>query len=364
MTETKKRKGVRKAVVITCIVLGILLLLYLIGGYFIIKQMLDNSFAKLERAEYYTTYPTYEDFKDVLPREQINFLSGGNKLQGFIYGSDNDKGLIIVVHGFGGSSDDYLPQIQFLVDKGWRVFAYDGTGVYESEGDSRMSFYQATIDLVAALDYVNSNASLSSMPLALFGHSQGGFAVCSSLNYEQAENVDAAISVAGLNTAGDIVEASAKEMVGGLYFLGKPFLLMLDNSDFGDSYTSVQGINKSNAAVMLIQGDRDSVIPPDEYAITHYKDEITNLNVEYVFCTDEWNNGHNNILTSEAAWNYTTEVNAAWDEYKTTNDITNATNDDLQSFSEEYSVDKLKLYEVNGPLFEQINVFLENNIHK
>lgn len=362
MLKVKKRRGIRRTIIITCVVLGVLLLLYLIGGYFIVKQMLDDSLVKLERGQYYSTYPTYEDFEDALPREKINFLSGKNNLQGFIYGANNEKGLIVVVHGFGGSSDEYLPQIRFFVDKGWRVFAYDGTGVYESEGDSRMSFYQATTDLVAALDYINTDVNLAGMPLALFGHSQGGFAVCSSLNYKQAANVDAVISVAGLNVAGNIVESAAKQQIGSLYFLVKPFLFMLDNVDFGDSYTSVEGINKSTAAVMLIQGDKDTIILPDEYAITHYKDKITNPNVEFVFCTDEWNNEHNNIIESEAAWNYAKEIDTAWTEYKAASSITKATNNDLKEFAQGYGINRLKRHEVNGLLFERINIFLENNL--
>ncbi len=150
MEVKTNRISTRRVVTIIAIVIGALLLVYLAGGYFLVGSMLDDNFARIERGEYYSTYPSYEDFEDVLPREQISFLSGENNLQGFIYGGDNDKGLVVIVHGFGGSSDEYLPQIQFLVEKGWRVFAHDGTGVYESGGESRESIYQATTDLVAA----------------------------------------------------------------------------------------------------------------------------------------------------------------------------------------------------------------------
>ena len=36
--------------------------------------------------------------------------------------------------GIGGGADSYLPQITYFLDQGWRVFAYDATGSFDSEG--------------------------------------------------------------------------------------------------------------------------------------------------------------------------------------------------------------------------------------
>ena len=64
-----------------------------------------------------------------------------------IYGLNNDKGLIVVVHGLG-RADDYLAQIMYFVDSGFKVFAYDSTGCYDSEGNSIKGFPQAVLDYI------------------------------------------------------------------------------------------------------------------------------------------------------------------------------------------------------------------------
>lgn len=46
----------------------------------------------------------------------------------------------MVVHGLGGGADSYLPEIQYFLDQGWSVFAYDATASYSSEGEAARGF--------------------------------------------------------------------------------------------------------------------------------------------------------------------------------------------------------------------------------
>ncbi|MDR1780358.1 MAG: alpha/beta hydrolase [Tannerella sp.] len=353
------KKKISRLLKITLICVACLVALYIIGGFVSVHLVLKNAFARVEEGKYWSRYTTYEDFKTTLPREKLTFMSGENELVGYVYGDKaSSAGVVIFVHGFGGSQDAYLSQIEFLVNRDWCVFAFDGTGVKASGGTSRVSLYQAVYDLEAAIVCVKGIDVLADKPLALMGHSQGGLAVCAVLNYEAGAAVDAVVSIAGMNTARSMVEASAKEAPPLLFYLMKPFLVMLDRDDFGgESYTAVEGINKANIPVMLIQGTKDVMVTPDEYATTHFTNLITNPNVVTVFCSDEWNSGHENIVSSESAFDYLKAANEALSSY--INSLGRpAANDDLRNWATEYGFDKLKANETNGVLFGTINDFL------
>jgi hypothetical protein len=354
----------RKVLKISVIVFAILFVLYVVIGFVGVNNILfkqafarndDNQMRELQAL----IYPIYEDFENTLPRKSIDFMSDENKLQGYIYGEENTKALAVVVHGFGGNSENYLPQINAFVENGYRVLSYDGTGVFESEGESRVNFYQASEDLRACIKYINADDSLNSLPLILYGHSQGGFAVCDVLNFKEAETVDYVISVAGLKEAGGIVESEAKNMIGGLYYAFKPFLMLLDKEDFNSKHNSVTGINKSNAKVMLIQGTEETTVTPDEYATTHFTKDIKNSNCEIVMVSEEWCNDHNNIIESENSFNYNQEFEEKYRQYLKDNNLKG----DMNTYREYYSdngYDRLKAHENNEILFEKILNFIEN----
>jgi pimeloyl-ACP methyl ester carboxylesterase len=179
-----REKGKKHPVRVLFRILLIVLVVYIAAGIFVVIMFRQN-FARVERvAAADTSYMRYDDYTD-FPRTEVSFMSGKNELDGFIYGAENDKGLVVFVHGFGGGSDDYLPQYEYLVNKGFRVFAYDGTGVYGSEGNSRMSFYQSTLDLAAALEFIDSDNALSALPLALMGHIRAALRSARYLHYRK-----------------------------------------------------------------------------------------------------------------------------------------------------------------------------------
>jgi pimeloyl-ACP methyl ester carboxylesterase len=264
---------------------------------------------------------------------------------------------VVVVHGFGGGWEDYSPDIKFFVDSGYRVLAYSGTGVFESEGESRMSFSQSTADLRNCLEHISNDSSLSSLPLTLFGHSQGGFAVCDVLNYGEAKNVDFVVSVAGVAKASGIVDAAAEEMMGNSYALLKPFLVISDRKDFSGKTDAITGINKSEAKILLFQGTDDTVVPPDKHAITHFKDKINNSNCKIVMKSDEWNSEHMNILESKDAYFYNKGFNEGYKAYLE-NEGKERSSDIAMEYYRENGYDKFKGHEIDTSLFNEIIDFI------
>jgi alpha-beta hydrolase superfamily lysophospholipase len=153
-------------------------------------------------------------------REEVRFNSNGNALQGFIYGKTNSNGLIVISNEIGGTADSYFPLIMYFVDNGWRVFAFNNTGVGGSEGDGIRGLTQSVIDLDNALTYIEKTDAFNGLPVMLVGHSLGGYAVCAILNYNH--NVKAVASFAGFNNSSEIFKEQGVSMFGGWFYLLTP----------------------------------------------------------------------------------------------------------------------------------------------
>ena len=148
---SKKKKIIRNILIIIAAVFVV----FSIASFVIVKINFDDIFGRTTMTpSEYTGYLRYEDVKDEYDRELLSFESGENTLQGYLYGTDNDKGLVIVCHGLGGGAESYLTETLYFVDSGYQVFAYDNTGCYESEGKNCVGLVQSVIDLDAALTFI------------------------------------------------------------------------------------------------------------------------------------------------------------------------------------------------------------------
>ncbi|MCL2229920.1 MAG: alpha/beta hydrolase [Treponema sp.] len=226
------------------------------------------------------------------PREEIFFYSGNNKLQGFIYGAGNNKGLVVISPGIYSYADEYDKMIRFLIDNEWRVFSYNCTGVDGSEGDSMRGLSQGILDLDAALRYIGNSNDLLDLPVMLMGFSWGGFSVCAALEYDH--NITAVVSFAGFNSTQEAMKHQLVEEVGGVFYVISSQLWALEKQLFGETakLTAVDGINKSGIPVMLVLCENDDIIPPDTISIYAHKDKINNPNFQSLYLEGEEAYGH------------------------------------------------------------------------
>jgi predicted alpha/beta hydrolase len=303
-----------------------------------------------------TLYYILSDIDQVkYSRKEVKFNSGENKLQGFIYGETSDNGLIIISHGLGGTADAYFPMIMYFVDNGWRVFAYNNTGVSGSEGENMRGLVQSVIDLDAALTYVESSQDLKKLPVMLVGHSWGGFAVCAVLNKEH--TVTAAVSFAGFNRGSDVLKDNAVSMVGGFYYILSPQFWALEKQLFGETakLTAVDGINKSGIPIMIVQCSNDDTITPTGTSIYAHRGEISNPNVEIIYRDGEDATGHEYVFCSKDQKAYIDWAKKSWEEYKIKHD-----NASRVQWAKEVNFDKSKANELDLNLMGQINTFFNN----
>jgi len=339
------------------------LCLVFIGCTIMALEVYSQQFGRIEgfNENIYYTFITWKDMDhSKYPRQEVKFNSGENKLQGFIYGSSNNNGLVIISHGFGGTADHYFPMIMYFVDRGWRVFAYNNTGVGGSEGDSILGLTQSAVDLDAALTYIENTSAFNDLPVMLVGHSWGGFAVCSVLNYNH--NVNAVVSFAGFNIAQELFKEEGVSITGGFFYILTPQFWVIEKQLFGSvaNLTAVGGINKSNIPVMIVQSSDDKVIKADTTSIYAYRNKITNPHVDIVFFDGENVTGHEYVYRSKAMEEYRETAQSNYEEYQTANQIEKATNADLAKWAEGYGFDKFKANELNPELMERINDLFNN----
>lgn len=353
-TTQNKRRSLKKVLVL----LAVVALIFSVGSIVAVKSLYDGYFSRFDRPEF-SGYLTYGDVASRYDRAVVAFESGQNTLAGYIYGQEHDKGLVVIVHGRAAGAEDYLAETLYFVDQGWRVFAYDGTGSYESEGQSTRGLPQAALDLEAALAYIEQDDALGGLPVMLYGHSWGGFAVTAVLNHSDVAS--AVASVSGFNSSDELLFEQMHRMMGPLVYLEYPFAWAYQTTLFGAAarLSAVDGINCSDAQVMIIHGQEDESISYKGASIMAHRTEITNPHVVYRTADAKGRSGHDNLYRSEAAVAYIAEKNR---EFQALSDSYDGQipRDALVRYYE--GVDKRQTSELDAELFAAIDALFAESL--
>ncbi|MDR1867637.1 MAG: alpha/beta fold hydrolase [Treponema sp.] len=319
----------------------------------------NEQFGRAERPKRAWNSLSYEDIAGTYPRETVQFSSGGNTLTGYRYGvGNNTKGLVVIAHGLGGNSDDYLFFTKHFVDADLQVFTYDCTGTAESEGVGTLGLYQSALDLNSALAYIERTDSFGTLPIFLVGHSWGGYAVAAVLNNEH-PRVKAVVSFSGYNDGMEMLSEAGVSLVGNAYYFLYPQLWAIQKALFGDAMnkTAVDGINKSDLPVMVVHGKDDDTVSASKTSIYAHRGEITNPHVEIVYKDGDYGTGHVNVFYSRERQDYADQCKSALESFLA--DKSWSSDDELNDlkvqWAEEYGLDKFRFYELDSALMTQIN---------
>lgn len=303
MKITKKKLAKRIVIIVLCVILAV----YIIGSFIAVKYMYKENFGRADVSEFSGyAYLRYSDFADKYDRKTVQFDSGENKLTGYIYGS-GDKGIVVVSHGLGGYSESYICEDLYFVDKGYRVLGFDNTGSGSSEGKGTMGMSQSIIDLDSALDYIESDDELKDLPILLYGHSWGGYAVAAALGTEH--DITASASVSGYDTPlGIVLEFGRNSLGTPVTVLETPFIWLNEKLTFGKNAnkSAVEAINSSDTPILIIHGTDDEVVTYGGSSIISHKDEITNPNAQFKVMDGK---GHNDLFLTDESWEYISEKN-------------------------------------------------------
>ncbi len=266
-------------------------------------------FPRYERPDYNVKAGEYcyERVCEYLDREEFYYKSKNAQLKGYYYQSVESKGLVVVSHGFHAGADDYIPLIAYLVKNGYNVFAYDCNGTYDSKGDSLIGMCQALVDLDYTLNYINKTLPYKGQPLFLIGHSWGGYAVTSVLEYHK--EVRACAGISAMNNGFTIMMEKGTQYAGDISLTIAPIFTNYQRMLFGKYANSsgVKGINSVDIPIVIAHGLDDTVIPYNKQSVIANKSQITNPNVVYYDGIGA-NGDHNNIWHSKASVLYQNEV--------------------------------------------------------
>ena len=310
--SSRKKEFSHKRLV-AAVVIAVLLVVFSITSFVMVDRIFSDIFGRAEKPEY-TIYQTYDDLARDFARTEVKFMSENNELTGYIYGSaKNTKGIVVISHGIGGGADSYIQEATYFAKRGYRVLSFSNTGSQESQGEGTMGLSQSVIDLDAALDYVEAQPEFEKLPVFLYGHSWGGYAVTAVLNYDH--DIAAVVSVAGYNSPMEMIMEWSKPNLGILRYPEYPYVWLYQKLRFGgaSNLSAADGINSVDIPVMIIHGTDDQVIAYDGASIMAHRDEITNPNVQFVTYEYPPQNGHTDLYVAKSALNYIEELEADWD---------------------------------------------------
>lgn len=278
---------------IIMIVVGVLLLMSLTS-----MLLYEYIFGKRYETTDSAHLPKLADYPEVLA-EKAEFVSAkGNKLRGAFYTNknvQNPKALIVFSHGIFGGHIDYLPEIDYFTRNGYKVFAYDNTGCHNSEGKGMTGLPQSAVDLHSALEFLGETNTL---PLLLFGHSWGGFAVSSVFNFPTPK-VYGVFVQSGFNRTQDLVIEEGSAMFGGWVKIFSPFIRMYEFTKYGkiSGYTAKTGVAsaiKRFGTKFFILHSRDDKTISVKHSILDNVEQ--NENITLLLKADK---GHNSLDSAE-----------------------------------------------------------------
>ena len=265
----------KRIIIITASALAAIMLFSCVGLFFLSVSIYDGSF------NYRCTTSEDDGFSlsdfPALTRTRHTFKSNkGQTLVGYLYESTDEsvmeKGVIVFAHGLGaGGQTGYMDIFDYMISRGYYVFAYDATANDESEGEVIGGLPQGTIDADYAIDYALTIDKIKDLPFVLMGYSWGGMSVTNVLNYHP--EVKAVASLAGWNKSMDMIDYRGCQMVGGVAKLLLPFASVYEFTMYGEySFsTSMKGFDKSDCAVMIVHGEKDDTIPIEYGYETYYE---------------------------------------------------------------------------------------------
>ena len=207
-------------------------------------------------SDYFLVYDDID--KEKYPRVQIIVQSSENDISAFLYEVDDAKGLIVVAPGHRDANDIKLYEIRYFIDAGYSVVCLDYTGCYTSGGSSMKGYNQSVYDIDALLDFIEADEKFEELPIYLFGHSMGAYAVCAELRFEH--NIAKVVAASGFNTPEEQWQYSIKRYTGIFYPIVKPFNSLFIALKYGDDkdLSAVDGINSVSIPVLVISAEADT----------------------------------------------------------------------------------------------------------
>ncbi len=317
------------------------LAIYIIASFLIVMVIYEGLFARAEEYGYHS-YLCYEDMNDY-PCRDIAFQSDGFAINGKIYGTNQDK-LVILCHGKGDSGESMLAEVEFFLNNGYSAMVFDYVGHGQSEGNSQVGLRQPVYDLENAISFAKEQGYEN---LYLYGMGVGGYsaALCSDT-----DGVKAVASISAFNSIPDLTLEYATGSMSVFGYLEYPIMMLYQFIVFGSDISddAVSAINSSDVPIIIINGTADDTIKYDGTALINSSADITNPKAVYKAVEGGL---HKSLIRSEAANSLLDKFNTeAYELYNSYDGSVPET--EIEKIYNSYS--RAEMSELNGELMNEI----------
>lgn len=202
-----------------------------------------------------------------LDYEPVVFTSrDGLHLGGWLVNAPSPvRGTIILCHGHSGSMDPDLKYVPALHQRGYQVLQFDFRGHGRSEGQHVSMGYYERLDLLAAVDHLQSRGIEQ---VGVLGFSMGGAVALSTA--AQCPAIAAVVSDGGFSRLRSTLQTGIQQrgLPGWLATIASPLIIRITNWQLGCNLTDAdpqRWIDEiSPRPVLLIHGGQDLYVPQAE----------------------------------------------------------------------------------------------------
>lgn len=269
----------KKAVIITAVVLSVLLGLFAGMSYFIGTQVFEGSTQLTTNEDTTGVSDTFwerygmdiEEFTGTYTVEKITITSsfdGHDIPADYIYAQDSegtkDAKTVILVHGLGGNRLTNYPLAEFFLSKGCNVLTYDQRSSNENTAERTTFGFWEKYDLIDCIDYVRGFAP--EQTVGVWGTSFGGATAGLALGQQSVEaKVDYLVLDCPVSSMRWMVEEEMRKMDTGL-----PVSYMtvcgdiVNRMELGFSYDDAdvaEAMRSVDIPVLIINSAADTVTP-------------------------------------------------------------------------------------------------------
>ncbi|PAU71979.1 alpha/beta hydrolase [Vreelandella alkaliphila] len=203
-------------------------------------------------------------------RQTIRFATThGLTLEGWWFTTTYEqKGHVLLTHGWGSNRTALLPLVPVLLAAGWNVLAFDVRNHGNSDEDTFSSMPRFAEDIDAALAWLHSNYDRRAT--ALIGHSVG--AAATLLAASRRSDITAVVSISSFAHPADMMKRWLAEKGIPFFPLGW-YVLRYVERVIGyrfDTIAPLHTLAHISCPVLLVHGDSDCVIPQtDAYKLAN-----------------------------------------------------------------------------------------------
>ena len=206
-------------------------------------------------------FPVLTRPKGIHGYQEVAFqTSDGLTLQGWYVPPENGA-VIIFVHGLGANRTILLSEAHLFAQRGYGLLLFDLRNSGNSQGDVSTLGMLETEDVLAAVDFVQSQTGPDS-PLALVGHSMGSAAVL--LAAARAPQVDCVVTISAFTSLEENIADSIQTFTGLPAFPFAPLVIFWGQQQTGLDISRVRPIdalaNIGPRPILFIHGQRDDMV--------------------------------------------------------------------------------------------------------